>query len=89
MYVAMTRARNHLAVTYPLNVYATRRGQDYSIDQLSRFIDRGVRAKMEQVALGADDKPIQSDVEVPVATLGKVMDLRALMGAKFKRLGRG
>src|SRR5262249_60081842 len=42
MYVAMTRARNHLAVTYPLNVYATRRGQDDSIDKLSRFIDRVV-----------------------------------------------
>ena len=49
MYVALTRARNHLAVTYPLNVYATRRGQDYSIDQLSRFIDRGVREKMQRV----------------------------------------
>ena len=49
MYVAMTRARNHLAVTYPLNSYATRRGADYSIDQLSRFIDRGVRAKMQRV----------------------------------------
>ena len=49
MYVAMTRARNHLAVTYPLNVYATRRGADYSIDQLSRFIDRGVREKMQRV----------------------------------------
>ena len=49
MYVAMTRARNHLAVTYPLNVYATRRGSDYSIDQLSRFIDRGVRDKMQRV----------------------------------------
>ena len=49
MYVAMTRARNHLAVTYPLNVYATRRGADYSIDQLSRFIDRGVRDKMQRV----------------------------------------
>src|ERR1043165_7924453 len=43
MYVAMTRARNHLAVVYPLNVYSSRRGMDYSMDQLSRFIDEGVR----------------------------------------------
>ena len=49
MYVAMTRARNHLAVTYPLHAYASRRGSDYSIDQLSRFIDRDVRALMERV----------------------------------------
>ncbi|HWL40626.1 MAG TPA: ATP-dependent helicase, partial [Gemmatimonadaceae bacterium] len=26
MYVALTRARNHLSVTYPLNAYSTRRG---------------------------------------------------------------
>ena len=43
LYVAMTRPRNHLFVSYPLNVYDTRRGADYSMDQLSRFIDRGVR----------------------------------------------
>src|SRR5688572_3209496 len=43
MYVAMTRARNQLVVTYPVTVYSTRRGSDYSMDQLSRFVDRGVR----------------------------------------------
>jgi DNA helicase-2/ATP-dependent DNA helicase PcrA len=47
LYVAMTRPRNHLFVTYPLNVYDTRRGADYSMDQLSRFIDRGVREGMQ------------------------------------------
>jgi len=40
MYVALTRARNHLAVSYPLNVYDTRRGADYTFDQVSRFLDR-------------------------------------------------
>ena len=49
MYVAMTRARNHLAISYPLNVYNTRRGADYSMDQLSRFLDAGVRAKMQRL----------------------------------------
>src|SRR6185436_14627888 len=39
MYVAMTRARNTLSVTYPMNSYSTRRSAEYSIDQLSRFID--------------------------------------------------
>ena len=48
MYVALTRARHHLAVIYPLQVYGSRRGADYSIDQLSRFLDRGVRDTMER-----------------------------------------
>jgi DNA helicase-2/ATP-dependent DNA helicase PcrA len=80
MYVAMTRARNHLAVTYPLNVYATRRGQDYSIDQLSRFIDRGVRDKMQRVV------PKEADEAGPAATpvaQGPPLDLRALMKGRF------
>ena len=78
MYVALTRARNHLAVTYPLNVYATRRGQDYSIDQLSRFIDRGVRDKMERVAVGAPEIR-----KAPEATASPLLDLRALLRARF------
>jgi DNA helicase-2/ATP-dependent DNA helicase PcrA len=78
MYVAMTRARNHLAVSYPLNAYSTRRGADYSIDQLSRFLDRGVRAKMQKVVptvSGAVD-------EVPVPQT-PMLDLRALMRGRF------
>ena len=31
MYVAMTRARHHLAIVYPLNTYGSRRGADYSV----------------------------------------------------------
>ena len=85
MYVATTRARNHLAVTYPLNVYATRRGSDYSIDQLSRFIDRGVRETMQRVVpkdpvpLAAPDPGAPSDV--PAAPI----DLRALLKGRFAR----
>jgi DNA helicase-2/ATP-dependent DNA helicase PcrA len=78
MYVAMTRAKNHLAVTYPLNAYSSRRGSDYSIDQLSRFIDRGVRDRMERVAVGA--KPVEGFVEKVAAP---VMDLRALLRGRF------
>ncbi len=79
MYVAMTRARNHLAVSYPLNAYSSRRGSDYSMDQLSRFIDGGVRSKMERIALGQDDKP-----HVPDGGMGKqVIDLRALLRGRF------
>ena len=84
MYVAMTRARNHLAVTYPLNVYATRRGQDYSIDQLSRFIDRGVRDKMQRVV------PKEADETGPAAPRrsrrDRQLDLRALDEGAVPRL---
>lgn len=78
MYVAMTRARNHLAVTYPLNAYSTRRGADYTIDQLSRFIDPGVRDTMERVVPRfEDDSPDAPDE--PAAPI----DLRELMRQRF------
>jgi DNA helicase-2/ATP-dependent DNA helicase PcrA len=78
MYVAMTRARNELAVVYPLNAYHSRRGADYSMDQLSRFIDRGVREKMQRVTTG--EEPTQT---AAVAT-APMIDLRALLRGKFK-----
>ncbi len=78
MYVAMTRARNHLFVSYPLAVYASRRGQDYSMDQLSRFIDRGVRETMGRVVLGEDDnrEPLE-------AAPKERIDLRELLRGRF------
>ncbi|MBL8960998.1 MAG: ATP-dependent helicase [Gemmatimonadetes bacterium] len=78
MYVAMTRARNHLAVTYPLNSYSSRRGADYSIDQLSRFLDREVRSMMERVVPKFDG--LQQTPPEPAAGV----DLRALMRGRFK-----
>jgi ATP-dependent exoDNAse (exonuclease V) beta subunit len=80
MYVALTRARNHLAVTYPLQAYSSRGSAEYSFDQLSRFIDRGVREKMERVTLAADDSPMQNPSRAPVP----MIDLRALLSGKFK-----
>jgi len=77
----MTRARNHLAVTYPLNVYATRRGQDYSIDQLSRFIDRGVREKMQRVV--PQETPTAPPAEETAPDQGPAIDLRALLKGRF------
>ena len=79
MYVSLTRARNHLYVVYPLNAYSSRRGADYSIDQLSRFIDPGVRDSMERVALGSDDRP--AEPEPPPAQTA--LDLRALLRGRF------
>jgi DNA helicase-2/ATP-dependent DNA helicase PcrA len=78
MYVALTRARNQLAVVYPVNVYSTRRGMDYSMDQLSRFIDRGVREKMQRVVLAGDDAPAAAPSE-PV----EKVDLFALLRGRF------
>ena len=80
MYVAMTRARNHLMVTYPLQVYNTRRGADYSMDQLSRFIDRGVREKMQRVVLSAPD---EAPVPPPEDREAEKVDLFALLRGRF------
>jgi DNA helicase-2/ATP-dependent DNA helicase PcrA len=77
MYVAMTRARNHLAVTYPLNAYSTRRGADYTIDQLSRFIDAGVRDTMQRVV------PKFGDAAPPSLEPSSPLDLRELMRRRF------
>jgi len=79
MYVALTRARNYLSVTYPLNAYSTRRGADYSLDQLCRFIDRGVRDNMQRVALGADNAPAAAEE----AQKQPLIDLRALLRSRF------
>jgi DNA helicase-2/ATP-dependent DNA helicase PcrA len=79
MYVALTRARNYLSVTYPLNAYSSRRGADYSLDQLCRFIDRGVRDNMQRVALGGDTPPT-SDESTPEI---RALDLRALLRGRF------
>jgi DNA helicase-2/ATP-dependent DNA helicase PcrA len=79
MYVALTRARNYLSVTYPLNAYSSRRGADYTLDQLCRFIDRGVRDNMQRVALASDNQPAKEDA--PPAQ--PVLDLRSLLRARF------
>src|SRR5687768_1029502 len=78
MYVAMTRAKNYLSVTYPLNAYSTRRGSDYSLDQLSRFIDRGVRDRMQRIAAGA-----AAAAEVKSEPSAPMLDLRALLRGRF------
>lgn len=81
MYVAMTRARNHLAVTYPVNVYASRWGADYAIDQVSRFIDSPVRALMSATA--AYPPPAPTPDAPSQGSGGPALDLRALLRGRF------
>lgn len=81
MYVAMTRARNYLLVTYPVNVYSTRRGQDYSIDQLSRFLHQDVRDKMQRVVVESPDDVVPPPVEAKPANI----DLKALLRGRFSQ----
>jgi DNA helicase-2/ATP-dependent DNA helicase PcrA len=79
MYVALTRPRNYLSVTYPLNAYSSRRGAEYSLDQLCRFIDRGVRDNMQRVALEtASPRPVEDN-----AATHPALDLRALLRSRF------
>ncbi len=79
MYVALTRARHHLAVTYPMNVYDTRRGADYSFDQLSRFLDRGVRKAFQRVVLQVSEG--LPTPEAPAAA--PVVDLKGMLRSRF------
>ncbi len=79
MYVALTRARNHLSVTYPLNAYSSRRGATYSLDQLSRFIDRGVRDNMQRIALETPGAAASQEA----GQKAPLLDLRALLRSRF------
>ncbi|MDQ3697725.1 MAG: ATP-dependent helicase, partial [Gemmatimonadota bacterium] len=80
MYVALTRARDHLHVAYPVNVYTSRWGADHTMDQLSRFIDSGVRERMQRVVVtpeGAD--PDFADA----APAHQLLDVRAMLRGRF------
>ncbi len=78
MYVALTRAKDELAIIYPMQVYGSRRGAEYSFDQLSRFLDRGVRATMQRVVV---EEPGETPAAAPAAS--PEIDLRALMRGRF------
>jgi len=78
MYVALTRAKDELMVVYPMQTYGSRRGAEYSFDQLSRFLDRGVREKMQRVVV---EEPGDVPAPAPITTLA--VDMRALMRGRF------
>jgi DNA helicase-2/ATP-dependent DNA helicase PcrA len=78
MYVAMTRARHHLVTVYPRSTHGARYGGEYATDQLSRFIDRDVRSRMQQIVVPTP-APVPAPADAPAARL----DVRALVRARF------
>ncbi|MES2177901.1 MAG: ATP-dependent helicase [Gemmatimonadota bacterium] len=80
MYVALTRAKDELAIVYPMQVYGSRRSADYSFDQLSRFLDRGVRGTMQRVVV---EDPGDTPTGAPATPAAPAIDLRALMRGRF------
>ena len=89
LYVAMTRPRDQLYVTYPLHSYATRTGADFAYGQMSRFLDPGVRSTMQRVTLAAEgmqllpgDREIHPDTPREGSDVPSV-DLRALLRGRF------
>jgi ATP-dependent exoDNAse (exonuclease V) beta subunit len=81
MYVAMTRARDHLAVSHPMNVYETRKGADYHLAQTSRFLDRGVRKAFQTVVLETVRDDSLADGEA--GRVHSTVDLRAALRQRF------
>jgi DNA helicase-2/ATP-dependent DNA helicase PcrA len=80
LYVAMTRARDQLYVTWPMHSHGTRMGAEYAYGQLSRFLDAGVRATMQRVAMAVETQPA-----LPPAPAREGVDLRALLRGRFGR----
>ncbi len=79
-YVALTRAKRHLHVSYPLYAYASRWSSDFALDQKSRFLDAAVLATMQHVQIAPPPAPDLPPVE-PLPT--SPLDVRALLRSRF------
>jgi ATP-dependent exoDNAse (exonuclease V) beta subunit len=82
MYVAMTRARKALHVVFPVNVYSSRWGQDYSMAQLSRFIDGDVRTRMQRRSAGPAAH-VEAQRPGETGSGRQVIDLRGMLRGRF------
>ncbi len=82
LYVALTRARDELCVTWPVNSYASRWGAEYAMGQLSRFFTPEVQALLQRVTPAADGDP---DAGPPPAAgdAPGALDLRAVLRGRF------
>jgi DNA helicase II / ATP-dependent DNA helicase PcrA len=79
-YVAVTRAKRHLHVSYPLYAYASRWSADFALDQKSRFLDDRVLATMQRIQLAPPPAPAQPPEAVPPTS---TLDLRATLRSRF------
>lgn len=79
-YVALTRARRHLHVSYPLYAYASRWSADFALDQKSRFLDAGVLATMQRVQIEPPPPPDLPPAPVPPTS---TLDVRAALRSRF------
>ena len=80
LYVALTRAKRHLHVSYPLYAYASRWSADYALDQKSRFLDASVLATMQRIQLASPPAPEPAPSPVPPTP---TLDLRAALRSRF------
>jgi DNA helicase II / ATP-dependent DNA helicase PcrA len=79
-YVALTRAKRHLHVSYPLYAYASRWSADFTLDQKSRFLDDRVLSTMQRVHLAP---PAAPDAPPAAAPPTSTIDLRAALRSRF------
>ena len=79
-YVALTRAKRHLHVSYPLFAHASRWSADFALDQKSRFLDDRVLATMQRVQI-----TVAPPSEVSPAALSPTptLDVRATLRNRF------
>jgi DNA helicase-2/ATP-dependent DNA helicase PcrA len=82
LYVALTRARDELYVTFPVNGYASRWGAEYTMGQLSRFVTPDVEALMRRVTPAAEGGA-GGVAPPPAAVPAPALDLRAVLRGRF------
>ena len=80
LYVALTRAKRHLHVTYPLYAYASRWSADFALDQKSRFLDDRVLATMQRVQIAVAPVPEPPPAPAPPTS---TLDVRAALRSRF------
>lgn len=81
LYVALTRARDELYVTWPVNSYASRWGAEYTMGQRSRFLTPEVEALMQRVTPASDAAGDGGAAAAPEPAGG--LDLRAVLRGRF------
>jgi len=79
-YVALTRAKRHLHVSYPLYAYASRWSADFALDQKSRFLDANVLTTMQRITLAPPPAPEAPPEPTPPTS---TLDVRAALRSRF------